>query len=216
MLALILVSSMTLSTIEGLRLQAQVAAASAWSTRGGTRAAETDWLIGGDLQMAPVWGFARLWCPTEACGAAPVVGNGLDFVALRIGVRAGSLGAKASDSTPIVSVSSTDVRVFAHVFAYYPIYFLDWLGVRLGPTFGFDISIRPTTTIVSGQRTAFTSYGPGVGYGARMEVALWHFYVAFDGGGSTTVTAGQGHTLSWLGGAIGGHFEMPFATPRSE
>lgn len=189
MLALIFIGA-----VSGMRLQAGVLGEAAISVRSGTNARQYDYVLGGELGAAPLWvrdGEAR----------------GKDYLRLKTSVVVGSLGAKATDSTSAVRVTSSDVRWRSEVFGYYPFELLPWLWLRVGALVGLDVSFRPTTTEVLGQRSQFTAIAPGISYGLRAELDMWHFFVALQGSGSTNVMAAAAHTTWFAGGTIGAHFD---------
>lgn len=180
--------------LSGVRLQGGVVSDGVLSTRAGTRAPRYDWVIGGELGAAPLF-------------------DGADYVRLQSCVIAGTLGAAGQDGNAAVRVSSVDVRWATQVFAYYPFGFTSWLALRPGAFVGLDLAIVPTTIQVLGAKTSHTAVLPGVDVGARVEVDLWHFYVAFQAYAATVVSAGVARTALFFGGVVGAHFDItPDAT----
>ena len=178
-----------IGALSGVRLQAGVVGETVVSNRGATLQTQVDGIFGGEIGAAPLF-------------------DGVDYVRLHTAVAAGTLGARGSDGNAAVRVSSTDVRWWTQAFGYYPVHFLPWLSLRPGLLLGLDLSFRPTTTEVLGTRTSHTAIVPGVCYGGRVELDLWHFFVAVTGWGTTSVAAGVARTAGFLGGTMGAHFDL--------
>lgn len=110
---------------------------------------------------------------------APVIAERYRFLAASFDVRAGTLGARASDGTTAVNVRSTDVKSALLVHLRWPVPIAKG-RLRLVPAalVGLDMTLAAQTITAPGLTERRVAFIPGIGYGLRVALEGERFSVA--------------------------------------